>query len=240
MIIAPIFFFAAMQVPQAFTTMKLPQSTTQIVLVETESWDSPTGELQRFSKSRGKWVPIGEQIPVAIGRNGLAWGRGLQQQTTEEPQKKEGDSKAPAGAFGFGSSFGYGSEPPVGLKLPYRRATEHDFYVDDANAAEYNTWVTITPGSAVSWKSAESMKRNDGLYELGIVVRQNESPVVPARGSAVFLHIWRAPGAPTAGCTAMSKKNLLDVMMWLDPKQNPLLIQVPRSEITHIKLATAK
>jgi D-alanyl-D-alanine dipeptidase len=240
MFVSFILLVAAMQSGTPFDSIELPESTTQILLVETYSWQGSTGELQRFSKSRRGWIPVGEKVPVVLGRSGLAWGRGLQQETSEGPQKKEGDGKAPSGIFSLGTAFGYPVEPPAGLKLPYRQATAEDFYVDDPNSSEYNRWVRVQPGSSASWKSAEAMKRDDGLYELGIVVKQNESPVIKGRGSAVFLHIWRAPGATTAGCTAMSKENLLTLMRWLDPKQNPLLIQVPRSEFENIKFVVEK
>ena len=32
---------------------------------------------------------------------------------------------------------------------------------------------------------------------------------VPSAGSAIFIHTWRRPGAPTAGCLALSRADLL-------------------------------
>lgn len=240
MFVSFIFLVAAMQPSALLDSVELPENTTQIMLVETDSWQSSTGELRTFSKSHQGWVPVGKEVPVTLGRNGLAWGRGLHRKAAQGPQKKEGDGKAPAGIFSLGTAFGYAVEPPAAVKLPYRQATAEDFYVDDPNSSEYNHWVRVRSGSSASWKSAEAMKRDDELYELGVVVEQNESPVIRGRGSAVFIHIWRGPGAATAGCTAMSKENLLALMRWLDPKHNPLLIQVPRSEIKNIKFVVEK
>ena len=34
--------------------------------------------------------------------------------------------------------------------------------------------------------------------------------------SAIFLHVWKEPGAPTCGCTAMAREDLLELLRWLD------------------------
>jgi hypothetical protein len=41
------------------------------------------------------------------------------------------------------------------------------------------------------------------------------------------LHVWKGPEIATSGCTAMSEKNLLDIIRWLDPARHPLLVQLP-------------
>jgi len=236
MLAAFLIFFSMMQSSSVFDSMHLPKGTRQVVLVQSESWESQTGELQRFAKSHNEWVAVGQSIPVMLGRTGLAWGRGLHQETRDGPRKKEGDGKAPAGVFEFGTAFGYAPQVPDQIRLPYRQATSADFYVDDAESAKYNQWITLSPGLTPAWKSAESMKRDDGLYELGVVVRQNESPIVKGGGSAVFVHIWRGPGSPTAGCISMAKRDLIILMRWLDPARHPLLVQAPRTELGRIKV----
>ena len=70
------------------------------------------------------------------------------------------------------------------------------------------------------------MRRDDHVYELGVVVEHNDA-CVPGRGSAIFLHVWREPGAPTAGCTSMARDDLLRLLRWLDPAAEPLLVQLP-------------
>jgi D-alanyl-D-alanine dipeptidase len=239
--LVPLLFLLFSMKPQVILgPMDVPKNTQQIVLVETDSWSSMTGELQMLSRSPHGWIAVGGKIPVSVGHKGLAWGSGLQQALTDGPQKVEGDGKAPAGVFRFGTAFGYDPEPLPGLKLPYRQATDRDYYVDDSDSPQYNLWETLPDAtSKPTWKSAERMKRNDHLYELGIVVQQNNDPVTPGKGSAVFLHVWRRPSSPTAGCTAMSKEDLTALMMWLDPAKEPLLIQAPREEMHKIKIAHA-
>jgi L,D-peptidoglycan transpeptidase YkuD (ErfK/YbiS/YcfS/YnhG family) len=80
------------------------------------------------------------------------------------------------------------------------------------------------------------MKRDDELYEFGIVVRHNMNTVMNGKGSAIFVHVWRDSDQPTAGCTAMSKTNMLKVLRWLDPSKNPILIQVPEEVLRSNRL----
>jgi L,D-peptidoglycan transpeptidase YkuD (ErfK/YbiS/YcfS/YnhG family) len=236
----PLLLLFSMQPNVILGPMQLPEQTRQVVLVEADSWSSTTGQLQMLTRTAGGWVAVGPKIPVSIGQKGLAWGRGLQQPVADGPQKVEGDGKAPAGVFRFGTAFGYSRQPPPGLKLPYRQATDRDYYVDDPNSPDYNHWATLSNATSTpSWKSAEHIKRKDYLYELGIVVEQNTDPVVPGKGSAVFLHVWRNPGSATAGCTAMSKADLTALMSWLNPAKEPLLIQAPRLEMNRIKIVNA-
>lgn len=236
---APLLVFVLIYIPPPqLPSANLPARTSQVVLVTSDSWTSPNATLRMFSRREGTWVQVGDEIPVTIGQNGMAWGRGLQADASNGPQKIEGDGRAPAGIFHFGASFGYSSQRPSGSKLPYRQATERDYYVDDPESTRYNQWVVLPRNVSDPhqlWKSVEKMKRADYLYEVGIVVEQNIDPVVTNRGSAVFFHVWRRPGVPTAGCTAMSKENLLALLRWLDPAQEPLLIQIPKGEQTELR-----
>jgi D-alanyl-D-alanine dipeptidase len=51
----------------------------------------------------------------------------------------------------------------------------------------------------------------------------------------VFLHVWRREKSGTAGCTAMQKSDLQDVVAWLDPAQQPLLVQLPRETLAKFR-----
>ena len=41
------------------------------------------------------------------------------------------------------------------------------------------------------------------------------------------LYVWRSNDSPTAGCTAMSRTNMMRVIEWLDVSDNPVLMQLP-------------
>ena len=86
------------------------------------------------------------------------------------------------------------------------------------------------------WASFERMRRDDHQYEYGMVVEHNTQPVTPGRGSAIFLHVWLDPQTPTSGCTGMDRAHLLEVLRWLQPNANPLLVQVPAAELGRLSL----
>ena len=73
----------------------------------------------------------------------------------------------------------------------------------------------------------QDMRRADDLYRWGILVDHNANPPVPGGGSCIFMHMWRGPGQPTVGCTAMPQADLELLLGWLDPERKPLLVQLP-------------
>jgi L,D-peptidoglycan transpeptidase YkuD (ErfK/YbiS/YcfS/YnhG family) len=58
-------------------------------------------------------------------------------------------------------------------------------------------------------------------YYYGAVIDYNTDPVVssPPMGSAIFLHV--STGGSTAGCVSLPESELLEVLRWLDPAQQP-------------------
>jgi L,D-peptidoglycan transpeptidase YkuD (ErfK/YbiS/YcfS/YnhG family) len=216
----------------------LPTATRQLLIVTTASWKSAVGDLQRYERMGKEWRAISKPISVSVGKNGLAWGRGIHADDGRAPAKREGDGCAPAGMFRLGDAFGYAARPPAGCKLVYHPITERDYFVDAPAADDYNRWITIPAGEANRpeklWPSFERMKRSDHLYEFGVVIHQNEQPIIKGKGSAIFLHVWRHRGVPTVGCTAMARDDLMALLRWLDPRQKPLLVQAPAGELKNI------
>lgn len=227
---------------QVLDKLALPAATTQLLLVTTIDWDTSEASLQRMEKLAGHWQPVGDSIPVRVGRNGLGWGIGLQENGAGV-EKHEGDGKAPAGIFPLGTVFGYAAQPPQGLQMPYRQASERDYFIDAADSPDYNHWRSI-PATQPNdpkqhWSSFERMRREDHQYEYGMIVGHNMTGTVPGRGSAIFLHVWLDPATATSGCTAMSRENLLEVLTWLKPSANPLLIQVPEGELSNLRVRSS-
>ena len=135
----------------------------QLVVVVTSGWDAPRGQLTRWEMSGGGWQKIGETVPVAIGANGLAWGRGLRPAGPGR-QKREGDLRSPAGMFAIGQR--------------YDRA--EGVCVDDPESPDYNRVVAEGRG--------EIMK----MYRRAIMVGHNQ-PAYKGAGSCIFLHDGDAP-----------------------------------------------
>jgi L,D-peptidoglycan transpeptidase YkuD (ErfK/YbiS/YcfS/YnhG family) len=222
----------------ALASMHIPDGVEQVLLVTVAGWNDSTGTMQLFERSSGGWRRDGEPFPVVVGRNGLGWGRGLPVEQSPGPEKVEGDGRSPAGAFELKTAFGSAEDPPGGTLLPYTTTGANDFFVDDPDSPDYNTWVRLEAGSdpGLRWRSFERMARGDRLYELGIVVAHNMSPVVKGKGSAIFLHVWRSSSSPTSGCTAMRRDDLLGLFRRLDPSRKPLLIQIPRDLLDSFRI----
>lgn len=219
----------------------LPQDTQQAIVVTNQNWEQTTARLQRFERKDDQWKKSGQDYLVQIGRTGLAWGTGLHQIPEGENMKKEGDGKAPAGIFELGNAFGY-DQAFEALRLPYKVAGVRDYYIDDVTSADYNQWVTLSENEKNTpkehWQSFERMRRDDHRYEFGLEVEHNKSPIIPGNGSAIFLHVWKDKETPTAGCTAMSRDNMISLLEWLDPAKKPLLIQVPENVLEQLKIQT--
>jgi L,D-peptidoglycan transpeptidase YkuD (ErfK/YbiS/YcfS/YnhG family) len=196
----------------------------QVVRVITASWDATDGTLARFERDGTTWSRVGDESAIVVGLKGLGWGRGLIDAPGDVPMKAEGDQRAPAGGFRLPSAFGY-AEAPLGT-LPYQQSTASHRCVDDGNSAYYNRLVD-SDEVVVDWKSAEKMRRSDELYEWGVLVDHN-AEAVPGAGSCIFLHVGR-PGKGTLGCTAMDADELREVIVWLDPAKEPVLVQLPAS-----------
>ena len=219
----------------------IPAASRQMLLVTTDSWDATTGRLQRYRRSRSRWLAVGGPVATVVGRSGLGWGRGLhtaQEARSGDPTKREGDGRAPAGAFRLTAAFGYGASERTGL--PYLPTGSDTECVDDAASPAYNTVRERTPGDV--WTSHEEMRRGDGLYRIGVVVAHNGPGVdsalvagsgastVPSGGSCIFLHVWNGPASTTSGCTAMPDASLQTILAWLDADAEPVLVQLPRAE----------
>ena len=217
----------------------LPATTDQVLLATTAGWRETAATVRCLQRTPSGWRVVGVAIAARVGRSGLGWGLG-EHVPGAGPIKREGDGRAPAGVFTLGTAFGYASAAPDGLQLAYRQATARDYFVDAPESAAYNEWRQIPAGEANEpgqrWRSAERMRRDDELYELGLVVNHNPAPAVPGRGSAIFLHVWRGPDQATSGCTAMARADLLRVLTWLRADARPLLVQVPMPMLPGLRL----
>ena len=230
---------ACSSTPEAqLAALQLPPETQQVILCTSSSWDATAATLRCFQRAGDGWRLDAPSIPARVGENGLGWGLGLHADGTG-PSKHEGDKRAPAGIYRLGTAFGYAKQQPDGVTMPYRTATDRDYFVDAADSAVYNQWQHIPaaePNDPNSrWASCERMRRDDAVYEFGMVVNHNTESPVPGRGSAIFLHVWGSPETATSGCTAMSRDDLLRLLRWLQPQAQPLLVQVPAAELSTLR-----
>lgn len=233
---APTTSRAMPSAPSAASASPLTGSR-QIVLVVAEGFQDNQARLRRFERSGdGAWRPVGDDVAVTLGKNGLAWGRGLHGASLGDgPVKVEGDGRSPAGVFAFGTAFAYRPEnlwQPA--KVPVHRVTDKTVCVETIDSAWYNRIVDENTVPTVDWTSPDRMLRPDGIYRFGLMVDHNAPDTKPGAGSCIFFHLWRRPGAPTVGCTAMNEPAILAVLAWMDATKKPLLVQLPRAELERL------
>ncbi|SFB04348.1 MULTISPECIES: L,D-transpeptidase family protein [unclassified Bacillus (in: firmicutes)] len=183
----------------------------QLILVTSAGYGTNRATIRTFQKSDGKWYQ-GMSIPGYIGKLGFA------------DVMSEGGQKSPRGKYTIGTAFGRYDNP--GTKLPYRKITSDDVWVDDPKSSLYNTWQKASQNNG-QWNSAEKM--NVLAYNYGFVINYNTVERTPGAGSAIFFHVG---SSYTLGCTAVSQANVVSIIKWLNPERKPVIIQSPEAELS--------
>ena len=127
--------------------------------------------------------------------------------------KHEGDGATPVGRFSLRRVlYRADREPAPDTSLPVEIIKLNDGWCDAPDDVRYNQPVTL-PYPA----SAESMWREDNLYDMVVVLGHNDDPVISGRGSAIFMHVAPPEGKPTVGCVALTAADLRRVLKTLQP-----------------------
>src|SRR5439155_22074452 len=142
---------------------------------------------------------------------------------------RDGDRTAPAGSFGFERTM-YGVAPDPGVRYAYHRVVCGDWWVEDSSSAFYNRFRHIRCGAHPPFRSGEELSRSPTAYRYLAVIGYNTDPVVPGRGSGIFLHV--SIGRPTAGCVSLPVRRLVTVLRWLRPVGHPRIVIGTSAEIT--------
>jgi L,D-peptidoglycan transpeptidase YkuD (ErfK/YbiS/YcfS/YnhG family) len=140
--------------------------------------------------------------PVALGRGGIL------------ANKREGDGGTPRGAFHPVRLWWRPDRGPRPMtSLPVRRITPTDAWCEDPADRHYNRPIQVPAG-----QPGDRLRRDDHLYDFIVEIDHNTRPRVAGRGSAVFLHLARPGLAPTAGCVAMPRARLLQLLKKIAPR----------------------
>jgi L,D-peptidoglycan transpeptidase YkuD (ErfK/YbiS/YcfS/YnhG family) len=118
--------------------------------------------------------------------------------------KREGDGASPAGLWPIRRVLyrsDRGDRPQTAL--PVQAIGPEDGWCDDPADPNYNRPVKHPYGAR-----AERLWREDGVYDLIVVLGHNDDPPIAGLGSAIFLHLARPDYAPTEGCVAMARPDL--------------------------------
>ena len=135
----------------------------------------------------------GRQFPCAHGRGGFT------------ARKREGDGATPICVTHLRRLWRPARTAAPGGSVPCTVIGPDLGWGDDPAMPGYNAPVRL---SARGGKGAERMLRPDRLYGLVAETGWNAEAPEPGEGSAIFLHVWRGPRFPTAGCIAFRARDL--------------------------------
>ncbi|WP_255468836.1 L,D-transpeptidase [Reyranella sp. CPCC 100927] len=153
--------------------------------------------------SRGRFqIPNLGDRPCALGRGGV------------HTAKREGDGVTPAGTWRLRRVW-YRADRlpgPPQTALALRAIAPSDGWCDDPASPDYNRAVVL-PHAA----RHERLWRDDALYDVIVELGYNDDPPVAGDGSAIFLHVAHTDFAPTEGCVALAREDLLSLLRECGP-----------------------
>ena len=146
---------------------------------------------------RGGWLLTpGLRLPVVLGHGGV------------RHDKREGDGATPVALLPLRRVL-YRADRLARPRcaVPVIPLAPEDGWCDDPADSRYNQPVALPYGAR-----HEALWRTDGVYDLIGVLGWNDAPVQRGAGSAIFLHVNRPDGAPTEGCIALPRAELLALL----------------------------
>lgn len=140
-------------------------------------------------------------VQAALGRSG------------KTAFKREGDGGTPIADMKVLYGFMRGDRvQSLSTSLPIKRIHKNMLWCDDPNHPAYNRLV-----KAPFRPSHEEMKRQDSLYDICLVLDWNITRRSRHRGSAIFFHLIRPGYQPTAGCVAVSLRDMKRLIRFIKP-----------------------
>jgi L,D-peptidoglycan transpeptidase YkuD (ErfK/YbiS/YcfS/YnhG family) len=192
-------------------------ASTQLVTVASLRPRSQSGAMRVWEKRGECWERVAGPWPAWLGIRGIS------------EHKREGDLTTPSGAFGIQRVM-YGVGPNPGVRYRYHRIACGDWWVEDPRSPFYNRFRHVRCGTKPPFRTtSEDMSRSPTSYRHLAVIDYNTHPIVPGRGSGIFLHV--SHGNPTLGCVSVALPQLLTLLRWFDPAKQPLIVIGTRATI---------
>jgi L,D-peptidoglycan transpeptidase YkuD (ErfK/YbiS/YcfS/YnhG family) len=182
---------------------------SQLITVAAARADSTQGALRLWTRADACWLPAGGPWPAWLGRGGVS------------QRHRDGEGTTPAGVFGFERTI-YGVAANPGVHYLYHRIVCGDWWVEDSRSPFYNRFRHVRCGAEPPLRSGEELSRSPTAYRYLAVIDYNSRPVVPGRGSGIFLHA--SIGRPTAGCVSVPVRRLAAILRWLRPAARPRIV----------------
>ena len=123
-------------------------------------------------------------------------------------KKKEGDNITPKGAFKIIRVYYRRDKIKNITTLVKKKEIKKNIgWCDDPVSNSYNKEIRLP-----SKFSHEKLYRKDNLYDLILVLNYNINPIIKNKGSAIFIHIAKKKYETTAGCIALKKEDLVELL----------------------------
>lgn len=199
----------------------------QVIIVTASSWKATEGTLATYEKRGGQWSLVQAPIRAQLGYGGMVKGS----------KRRQGTGATPTGVYEIVNGFGRQANP--GTALDYVQVDRNDAWTYNPRVpSTYNVFQTVDR----SWKSYGGYVEHlwDMGYQYDYVavldynlpsgpirtgangVRRSDGPPSTRRGGGIFLHVDN--GNKTAGCIAIDKRAMREVMQWLNPKRDPVIV----------------
>jgi L,D-peptidoglycan transpeptidase YkuD (ErfK/YbiS/YcfS/YnhG family) len=197
--------------------LETPSTARQLVTVEAKVARTTYAELRTWRRVNRCWVAAAGPYSARLGKNGLSANR------------REGDGTTPAGTYRIGRTM-YDNKANPGVRFQYRRLRCGDWWDEDPASPTHNSFQHIACGKTPPFAGlSEGMWQQPGPYPYLAVIEYNTRPVVPGKGSGMFLHAQT--GGPTIGCISLRKDQLRAVLRWLRPADAPVIAIGTRAQL---------
>ena len=98
-------------------------------------------------------------------------------------------------------------------KIPKIIIKKNMGWCDDSESKHYNKLIKFP------FKyNAEKLYKKNNTYDIILVLNFNSRPIRKNKGSAIFIHVARKNYKNTAGCIAVNKKNLKNIIKIINKK----------------------
>lgn len=212
-------------VPESVLAVK---DSTQVVLVTAPTWRSTTGKLSTYQrKKNGTWVLVHKSATADLGYGGLVAGK----------ERRQGTGTTPTGTFGITSAFGRKADP--GTRLNYIRVDRNDAWTYNPKyPSTYNMFQSVNRSWSSYGNYVERLYSYGKQYNYVAVldfnlpagkitqgkngVNRTKAPANTTLGGGIFLHA--SNGNKTAGCIAVNEPLMKNILRWIKPQHNPVIV----------------
>ena len=134
--------------------------------------------------------------------------------------KIEGDKSTPIGIFSLGNLY-VRTDRIKDLKthFKYLSISKKMAWSDEPNNKDYNKLINI------NYNHKEIFHRTDRIYDLILVVNYNIEPIIPHKGSAIFIHISKNNYSSTQGCIGLNQDDFTEILLTLKPADKIKIIE---------------